>query len=314
MGPQSSNAYEILARLGTRSKGVVTRDELLAEGLTVPQIKKRVRKGLLIPEYPGVYRVGHRAPSVEASYLAAARACGDGAVLSGKAAAWLWGLIKGRPPAPEVSAPSERRISGLRTRRRRLDPSEVTTHRGIPITTVPLTLVDLTPLLPQFELAQACHEAGIKYRTTPAQVESVLRRRPNAPGATKLRAILRGDEQVTLSRLEAKFLELLRAEDLPLPRTNKPAGGRRVDCRWPEHKLTVELDSYRFHNSRHSWEADRRRERQAYARGDEFRRFTYGDVFERPRQMMRELRQLLLPNPEAGPGSRGGPRRARGRG
>jgi very-short-patch-repair endonuclease len=75
--------------------------------------------------------------------------------------------------------------------------------------------------------------------------------------------------------------------------TNRPAGGRRVDCRWPEQRLTVELDSYRYHRSRHAWEQDRRREREAYARGDQFRRFTWGDVFEDPRQMLAELRALL---------------------
>jgi hypothetical protein len=88
-------------------------------------------------------------------------------------------------------------------------------------------------------------------------------------------------------------LELLRSENLPLPITNKPAGGHRVDCRWPEHRLTVELDGYRFHNSRHSWEQDRRREREARARGDYFRRYTYGDVFEHPRPMLAELGERL---------------------
>lgn len=308
MGSRSSNAYEILARLGTRSKGVVTRKELLAEGLTAAQITKRVRIGLLIPEYPGVYRIGHRAPSIEAPYLAAVRACGSNAALSGEPAAWHYAVIKGRPPSPEVSAPTEHSISGLRTRRRRLDPSEVTNHQGIPTTTVPLTLVDLAAPLPPHDLARACHEAGVRYRTTPAEVSVVLSRRPNTPGAAKLRAIITGGERVTISKLEARFLELLRDEDLPLPRTNKPAGGRRVDCRWPQRKLTVELDSFRFHNSRHAWDADRRRERQAYARGDPFRRFTYGDVFERPGSMMRELGELLSP------GWRGDPRRATERG
>jgi very-short-patch-repair endonuclease len=75
--------------------------------------------------------------------------------------------------------------------------------------------------------------------------------------------------------------------------TNRLAGGRRVDCRWPEHRLTVELDGYRFHRSRYAWEQDRRREREAYARGDEFRRYTYGDVVEQPQLMLRELEELL---------------------
>jgi hypothetical protein len=80
---------------------------------------------------------------------------------------------------------------------------------------------------------------------------------------------------------------------LPLPKTNKRAHGRRVDCRWPEHRLTVELDSYRYHHSRYAWEQDRRREREARARGDEFRRYTYGDVFEGPSLMLAELHALL---------------------
>jgi very-short-patch-repair endonuclease len=68
---------------------------------------------------------------------------------------------------------------------------------------------------------------------------------------------------------------------------------KRVDCRWPEHRLTVELDSYRFHKSRDAWEHDRRREREAYARGEQIRRYTSADVFEDATAMLSELRALL---------------------
>ena len=71
------------------------------------------------------------------------------------------------------------------------------------------------------------------------------------------------------------------------------AGGRYVDCRWPEHRLTVELDSYRYHHSRYAWEKDRRREREARARGDEFRRYSWGDVFESPAGTIADLRAVL---------------------
>jgi hypothetical protein len=104
---------------------------------------------------------------------------------------------------------------------------------------------------------------------------------------------MRGGVPVTLSKLEGRFLKLLKDAGLPLPVTNRPAGGRRVDCRWPEHRLTVELDSYQFHNSRHAWERDRRREREARVRGDDFRRYTHHDVFEDSRYMLRELGELL---------------------
>jgi hypothetical protein len=113
-----------------------------------------------------------------------------------------------------------------------------------------------------------------------------------------LRRVLYGEVRVTLSRLESTFLARLRATGLPLPETNRPAGGRRVDCRWPGHRLTVELDSYRYHGSRHSWDLDRRREREAYARGDQFRRYTWADVFEDPTLMLGELRALFQSNPD----------------
>ena len=48
-----------------------------------------------------------------------------------------------------------------------------------------------------------------------------------------------------------------------------------------------------YHRTRHAWEQDRKREREAHARGDQHRRYTYGDVFEHPSQMLAELRTLL---------------------
>jgi very-short-patch-repair endonuclease len=291
--PQGSTAEQVIAAIAATRLGLVTRVHLRDAGITGAEIKTRVRNGSLIREHRGVYRVGHRAPSLETSYLAAVFACGDAAVLSGLAAAHLYGLLRGPAPAPEVTAPTVRRVDGVRTRRSRIDPRDRTAWRQVPITTVPRTLIEIAGALDTDDLARACHEAGIRYRTAPTSVEAALSRCPNARGAAKLRTILRGDVRVTLSKLERAFLARLREAGLPLPQTNRPAGGRRVDCRWPDHRLTVELDSYRYHGSRRAWEQDRRREREAYARGDEFRRYTYGDVVETPQLMLSELRALL---------------------
>jgi hypothetical protein len=161
------------------------------------------------------------------------------------------------------------------------------------VTTVPRTIVDLAAELEEDELARVCHEAGVRYRTTPRQVDAVLKRRPRSPGAPKVRAVMRGEVKVALSKLESRFLERLEEDDLPLPDTNRRVGTKRVDCRWVRQGVTVELDSYRFHNSRYSWDQGHQREREARARDDEFRRFTYTDVFEDPTYMLTELRKLL---------------------
>jgi very-short-patch-repair endonuclease len=284
----------IIARLASKSHGVVSRGELQAAGVSPEAIRTRLRKGSLIGVHRGVYRVGHRAPSREATYLAAVKACGDGAVLCGRAAAHLWRLIKGPPPQPEVRHTTKRVVPGVVTHRvKEIPAGEMSERDGISITSVPRTLVDLASSLPEPALARACHEAGVQYGTTPRQVDKVLARLPNPRGRAKLEKVLRGEARVTLSRLEAQFLARLRKAKLPLPVTNRVAGGFRVDCRWPDHRLTVELDSYRYHNSRHAFEKDRLRDREARARGDELRRYTWRDVSEEPEYMLSELRGLL---------------------
>ena len=101
MRHQDRTVGPILAALAGARHGVVTRRGLLAAGLSAGEITRRVRSGALLVEYRGVYRVGHRSPCAEARYLAAVEACGEGAVLAGRAAGWLLGLLAGLPPRPE---------------------------------------------------------------------------------------------------------------------------------------------------------------------------------------------------------------------
>jgi very-short-patch-repair endonuclease len=293
MKHQDRTVEEILGRIARGQHGVVTRTQLLDAEVSKEELRRRIQKGTLLVVHRGVYRVGHKAPSIEARYHAAVLACGDGAVLSGRAAGYLWSLVKGSAPPPEVTTPKQRKVKGVRTKRARRGDINATKCHGIPITTVPRTLVDLSSLLSSDDLARACHEAGVLHRTTPRQVEAVLKHRPTTPGAERLRKVMLGEVHVTLSGLERKFLKRLCEAGMPEPVMNRKAGEKRVDCRWPQHKLTVELDSYRYHSSRHAWELDRRREREAHARGDDFRRYTRDDVFEDPEPMLAELRGLF---------------------
>lgn len=287
-----SRTDALIATLAGRAHGVVTRRGLLAAGISSDEIRHRVRRGTLICVHRGVFRVGHAAASLDATYLAAVLACGDQALLADGAAAHLHRLTRKPPLFLDVVAPMERRVDGIRTRRTRTGV-EGTIVRHIPVTTVPRTLVDRAAQLDAGALARLCHEAGVVHGTTPRHVQAILDRHPKSPGIRKLRAVMLGDEKVTLSRLERGFVALLRGESLPLPATNRVASGRRVDCRWPEHHLTIELDSFTFHNSLHSWKQDRLREREAYARGDQLRRYAWSDVFDDPRAMLTELRGLL---------------------
>ena len=122
MRPPGRTAEHEIARQAGRAHGLVRRGALIRAGVTRSEIAQRLESGVLLPEYPGIYRVGHRAPSIEASSLAAVWACGEGALLSGRAAAYHWGLIKGNRPKPEVIAPKRREINGLKASKRKLAP------------------------------------------------------------------------------------------------------------------------------------------------------------------------------------------------
>jgi very-short-patch-repair endonuclease len=284
----------LLAKLAARSHGVVTRAELKRAGITDEELRSRLASGSLISIHRGVFRVGHTAPSLEARYIAAVKACGPGSVLAGRAAGHLLHLLKRPPSLPAVLTVRHRRPNGVIVRRcRSIDPRDTTEWRGIPVTNVPRTLVDLASILDPPDLARGFHEAVVKHRLKPEAVEAVLNRRHNWPGAPTMRAVIWGDEPVSLSRLESAFIAAVRGARLPAPRTNTSVDGRYVDCRWPEHRLTVELDGYRYHGTRHAWEQDRQRERQARARGDEFRRYTWRDVAEEPEPMLADLQALL---------------------
>ena len=294
MGALVRKAEAIIASIAGRQHGIVTRVELLAAGVTRKEIEHRIEIGLLVRVHRGVFSVGHRVLTTEASYMAAVKAGGKNAYLCGRAAAYLLGILKSPiPPPPEIATTTEKRISGVITRVKRLDRRDVTTFNGIPCTTVPATIVHLAAELDEDTLARVCHEAGVKYSTTPRHVEAVLARRPNAKGAATLRLIASGGVKVTLSVLEREFLNALKSEDLPLPDTNIKVGRHRVDCRWKNRKVTVELVSFKYHNSKYSWDQDHDREREARKRGDEWRQFTYDDVFKDQAYMLGELRKLL---------------------
>jgi hypothetical protein len=120
----------------------------------------------------------------------------------------------------------------------------------------------------------------------PGAVEACVARNRHKKGAAKLRRALGAD--VTLSALEDRFLAMLRRHDLLLPRTNVDRAGDKVDCRWPQHGLTVELLSYRFHATRRAFEADVARRRRSNHLA-----YTYGDVLDRDAATAAELRRRL---------------------
>ncbi len=284
-----SGRFAIAGELAGRQHGRVTWRQLVAAGVDRHTIQRWLRDGRLRPLHRGVYAVGHLARSVQADYMAAVLACGDGAVLSHGPAAHLLRLTRGSAPPPEVTVTTGagRGRRGIVVHRvAALDARDVTSFSGIAIAGVPRALLDIAPGLGPAELSRACHEAWIHHGTTPADIERCIARNPHRPAIAKLRRAAGSD--VTLSALEGGFLKLLAEHRLPRPRTNLIRAGDRVDCHWPQLGLTVELLSFRYHGTRHAFERDVARRRRSNHLA-----YSYGDVFERGAATAAELRGHL---------------------
>jgi hypothetical protein len=240
-----------VATVADGQHGRITREQLRGTGITDEQVKRWLGNGRLRRVHQGVYALGHMAPSTLGDYMAAVLAGGDDAALSHRPAAYLARVIRGAPPAPEITIPRTacRRRPGITIHRTDLNHrTDVFEIDGIRLTSVPRILLDLAPILPPVELTAACHEAWVHHRTRPHHIEACIARYPHKPGIAKLREALGAN--VTLSELERAFLRLLARHELPRPRTNVDRAGDKVDCYWPDLDVTIELLSYGYHATR----------------------------------------------------------------
>jgi hypothetical protein len=257
--------------------------------MTTAGVDSWIRRGRLHPLYRAVYALGHEAIDPRGHELAAVFAAGDEAALSHQPAGARQAF---RPPwhGPiHVTAPRRCRLNGLVVHHSELDPRDRTTHQGIPITTPARTLLDLAEVLPPRQLETALHEATLKGLAT--DLGDVIARANGRRGAAVLSGLL--DDAPTRSTLERDFLALVKDHDLPQPVVNGHVNGYEVDFHWPNQRLVVELDGYRFHGTRGAFERDRERDAELQAAGWRVIRITYRQLHDAPEGVAARLRRAL---------------------
>jgi very-short-patch-repair endonuclease len=275
MDAKSARTEDFVARLAARQHGVVSRAQLEAAGVKRGSIQKRVAAGRLHRVHQGVYAVGHPGLSDHGRWSAAALACGEGAVLSHSSAAALWGLLSlPGVDVVHVTVPGDsgrRKRRGIRLHRSTtLGPDDVTRRRNIPVTTPTRTLIDLRRTAPRKQFAAALRQA-------------------EALGLP----VGELDHDRTRSELEARFLAICRRHRIPAPEVNVCIGPYVVDFLWPQRRLIVELDGYRFHRGREAFESDRARDLELTRLRYEVVRLTWRQLESDPAGLAATVRGLL---------------------
>jgi very-short-patch-repair endonuclease len=291
----SSPVDGALAALARAQHAVVARRQLAALGIGDNAIAYRLRVGRLHRIHRAVFAVGHPLLTQPGRYMAAVLACGPDAVLSHRAAARHWGLLGGGSGFVDVSCPDRRRPARpIRAHRTRLDAADSTVRDGIPVTSVPRTVLDLADVAPPRLVERALHQAEVLRLFDLRAIHDVLARAHGRHGTVILRAALAEPPVFTRSEFEEAFLALTRAAGLPPPRMNTFVEGFEVDAYWPQHKLAVELDSRRFHLTRKRFESDRERDIALLKAGIRTARITDTRLRDTPQQVARDLDALLV--------------------
>lgn len=174
----------------------------------------------------------------------------------------------------------------------------MTVQRGIPVTTVARTLVDLAKVLPAPQLERAVAQAEVLRLLDMRSIDEVLARDGRRRGAPALRAVLSLEPQVTRSELEQRFLVLCRRAGLPVPRVNAlvwvgPGQALEVDFLWERPRVVVETDGRAFHDTASGFATDRRRDAALTTAGYRVHRFSWTQVARHPAEVIRTLRVLL---------------------
>jgi len=286
-------------RLAARQHGLIARTQLLALGLGAGAIQYRLTTGRLTLSRRGVYSVGFAAPTREHRWAAAVLASGPGAVISHLSAAAVWGLRHGDPVTIDVSVPcrNTRMRDGVRVHRpRHLTRADTTWRRGIPVTSVPRTLIDLAETVSRRSLERLLDEAEFLKLLDLVALHSALSRHPGRDGTARLSATLRRHQPGTTrtrTPLEEDFFVLVRAAGLPQAEVNVPVGPFTVDFLWRDNKLVVETDGGDSHDRRSQRKRDARRDAWLAAHDYETLRFTWEQVHSYPAEVLAALNAKL---------------------
>ncbi len=142
-----------------------------------------------------------------------------------------------------------------------LEPEDVTTEVGIPVTTVERTLLDNAADLDRRQLERMVVAADRSGRLRWKELMRVIGEGEGRCGIARLRRVAAevDPEAVDVrSGVEVDFLGLCREAGLPPPAVNAEVVDRIVDFLWAEQRVIVELDTYRFHGDRAAFERDHR--------------------------------------------------------
>lgn len=262
-----------LAELIARRHGIVTHDELTADGFTSHAVRWQVDNGVIRPVHRGVYRLA-TSPDTFESRCAAACLADPFAIVTGVAAARLWEFRHvWRPDIPHVLVGHDRTpiTRGVILRRSNvIDTTDaVERNDGIVVASPPRAWFDCARDVDD-ERFERLTEWVLDHHASLQTLWRLTRRlrSKGRPGLGRINRVMSrradwqkpagsGLELRVLQAMERRGVELVRQFPLRLP------DGRtiRIDGADPGIKWALEIDHVSWHGGRHDAQSDKTRDR-----------------------------------------------------
>jgi hypothetical protein len=279
-----------VVELAARQHNRFSRDQLAGLQVDDSAIHSRVRSGRWVQVHEAVYAIAPVLPEDRGRWMAATLT-EPGSVLSHASAAAAWRIWDRSRTIEVITRPGSggpRRVDGLLVHRSETLDGDVASVGGIPVTSVPRTLIDLAPHVSVSALARLVREALRLGLTTVAEVVDALATKYRGRrGSRRLATVLARYSGLPVDRCrsatEVRALEVLRDAGRPAPDVNRKIAGVEADLSWRTHRLIVELDGPDFHLDQGE---DARKQACWEAAGWEVRRLPSPAVYEAPDRLL----------------------------
>jgi very-short-patch-repair endonuclease len=281
-----------LATVVSERHGIVTHDQLLADGVTHHSVRRQIERGLLVVVHKHVYRLA-TSPNTFEARCAAACAADRFVLIGGVAAARLWDFRHvWRPEVPHVMLAHDRTsiTRGVVLRRTNVLTEHDVVERGdgIRVAAPPRAWFDCARDVDD-ERFERLTEWVLDHHSTVPTLWSTARQLQarGRPGSARVRRVMsqRADWQKPAgSGLELRVLQALEARGIVLVRQHALRLGDGTvihpDGADPTIKWALEIDHVSWHGGRLDAQYDKTRDRAARLVGWQVERVTDQELAE----------------------------------
>jgi very-short-patch-repair endonuclease len=287
--------WQVLNEVAQAQRNRASSGQLAGAGFSPRMINTAVTRSQMQRAHRGVFVVGADV-GVELGRETSALLIAPAMVLTGLSVLSAQGILAPTPTRPvDVCCITSHlgHRAGIRVHRYGdLEPADVRTVKGLPMTTVERALLDAADELTGRELERVVDEALAARLTSRTKLRDAAGRAVGRRGRAELLALAEARRATSQTKGEAAelALRLIRAAGLPEPQTEITLLGFLPDFFFAEAGVVLEVDSFAFHGLiRSNFNRDRRKDRVYRQHGLEVVRVTAEELTQTPLVFISDL-------------------------